>query len=107
MIKNIHYELVQSELNKLSKKDPIEFKQLKRLIYVLRKRGSELVRPQAAPVRKGIYELRSKNYRLLYKIVDNNELLLLHLLKKSGSKVSTYDFNIAFNRLEQYTHNNK
>lgn len=102
---NVHIndDFVIKELKKLKNRDPKEFRQLRLLIYALESEGASLTRPQAAPVRDGIFELRPQKHRLLYKIVGAKEAVLLVLCKKSGSKVSTKDFDLAKERLERYS----
>lgn len=94
---NINKELIQKELNKLKQKDNKEYQQIERLIYALSLRGRDLNRPQAASLRDDIYELRPKKHRVLYTFLGD-DVVLLSICKKSGSKVSAKDFELALKR---------
>jgi len=95
----LNFENVSKSLKTLKTRDSKEYVQIQRLLIALKRLGPGLKRPQAAPIRKGIHELRPRKHRLLYIILPNNEILLLGLFKKSGSSVSTKDFNTAYHRV--------
>lgn len=94
---NINKDLIQKELNKLKQKENKEYQQIERLIFALSLRGRDLNRPQSASLRDDIYELRPKKHRVLYTFLGD-DVVLLSICKKSGSKVSSKDFELALKR---------
>lgn len=71
----------------------------------LRELGHELRRPEAAPLRDGVYELRLRfqkvNYRILYGFVKETAVLTHGLTKEST--VPDREITIAVERLRLYS----
>lgn len=74
---------------------------LSAVIEMLRERGHELHRPQAAYLRDDIYELRVRyqnvHYRILYFFHDRLCAVLAHGIKKK-SRIPDRGFNVAVRR---------
>jgi len=72
----------------------------------LRDLGNELLRPQSAPLREGIRELRvksdKKHHRILYFLDTGKLVVLLHGLIKKTRKVPERDIKLAIKRKKQY-----
>lgn len=86
---------VKEFIGSLAKKE-----QAKICAYIneLKKQGNNLRRPMAGYLKKGIYELRSKNNRIFYFFYLKNNAVLIHAIKKNTQKISEKDLKICIER---------
>ncbi len=96
---------VQDWLRELDRRDARAARKCQRAIQRLEAMGHELRRPQAAPLRDGIHELRVRegrvNYRVLYFFHGKDVALLAHGLTKER-EVPPADIDRAIARKERY-----
>jgi phage-related protein len=79
---------------------------IKRSIQHLEEYGNELKRPQAAPLRDHILELRKRthqgNIRLLYFFFDGEKIIITHGFKKKSDKVPDSEIDKAIEFRKDY-----
>lgn len=91
---------VQEFIDQLSQRT--ELNQIAVYMRVLQEQGYRLQRPFAAPLGRGIYELRPGPHRILYGFYKGT-LVLLHALRKKTSRVPDHDIRLARKRLEEWS----
>ena len=71
-------------------------------IDLLEQHGNRLGRPHAAPLQKGLFELRirgKEECRILYAF-SKDKIYLLHAFRKKSQKIPRREIEVAFKRLK-------
>jgi|SRR3989344_3832468 len=99
---SIHSD-IRKFINSFPEEDRIK---VGKTIEILEKKEYSLEMPHCKKIENDLYELRiksSKNIRIFYTFHQNN-IALLHIIKKQSQKILTKDLNTARNRLKWLKH---
>jgi len=79
---------------------------LLRNLLLLSEFGPDIGWPLVTNVRRNIWELRTvvqgNQHRILFTVLPDKRLLMLHAFKKKTDKISNRDISIAIDRLKEY-----
>ena len=67
-------------------------------LHELKKKGFRMRRPMAEYLREGIYELRPKDNRIFYFFFLDNNIVVLHGIKKNTKRVPDRDLKLCIVR---------
>ncbi len=98
--RNPVWEFIQSLDNSTKRK-------IKQLINLLEEIGPQLKRPYADKVDGKIYELRSKQSRVLYFFAIDKEIIFVHGFLKKRNAIPSGDIELAQRRMNDWLTRNK
>jgi len=92
--------IVENEMRAFGEKD---FARILRTINLLEEFGIELDGGYVEHVEGKIWQLRVRNYRILYFAFHNKQFVLLRVFMKKTNKTPRREIEIAKSRLNEYT----
>lgn len=63
--------------------------------------GFDAVRVQFRQIDGKLWEIKISAYRVFYVLVDNEEMILLHIYKKQGQKLPLKERDLALKRMKE------